>query len=396
MRRVGDVTTFGRSLRDQWYLDSDLTYLNHGTVGAPPKAVIAEQFRMMEEIERHPARFMLRELADTSGEASEPSRLRRAAAAVAPFVGVQPDDLLFVDNITTGANAVLRSFPFDADDEIVVTSLGYGGVTRAAAYAARANGCTLRAIELPGPGAGPHEYVERVEAGLDTRSRILVVDHLAASSALVLPIRDIAEACHRNGTLVLADGAHVPGNIAVDIESLGVDWYTGNLHKWAWTPRSSGVLWAAPEQREHLHPTVISWGLDHGLTAEFDLLGTRDPTAHLTAPFAIELLQSYGEGAVMAYNHRLAWWAGRFLSDAWGTPFTTPESMIGAMVTVRLPRVLGTEPDDAERVRAELDRQRIEVPVTAGPDGLTLRVSAQVYCDRDDIERLAAAVTALA
>ncbi len=389
------MTSFGRSLRDQWYLDPDLTYLNHGTVGAPPRAVIAEQFRLIEEIERHPARFMLRELADTSGEAAEPSRLRRAAAAVAPFVGVRADDLLFVDNITTGANAVLRSFPFDAGDEIVVTSLGYGGVTLAAEYAARTNGCEIRTIELPGPGAAPHEYVERIEAGLGPRSRVLVVDHLAATSALVLPLREIAEVCHRNGTLVLADGAHVPGNIGLDIESLGVDWYTGNLHKWAWTPRSSGVLWAAPEQRAHLHPTVISWGLDHGLTAEFDLLGTRDPTAHLTAPYAIDLIHSHGEGAVMSYNHQLAWWSGQLLADAWDTPFTTPESMIGSMVTVQLPPRLGGTAADAERVRAELDRQRIEVPVATGRDGLTLRVSAQVYCDRDDIELLAAAVTAL-
>ena len=389
------MTTFGRALRDQWYLDPDVTYLNHGTVGAPPRAVIAEQFRLMEEIERHPARFMLRELADTTGEATEPSRLRQAAAQVAPFVGVQPDDLLFVDNITTGANSVLRSFPFRTGDEIVVTSLGYGGITLAATYAARSNGCDLRTIDLPGPGAAPHEYVERIEAGLRPESRVIVVDHLAANSALVLPIREIAEVCHRNGTLVLADGAHVPGNIALDIESLGVDWYTGNLHKWAWTPRSSGVLWAAPEHRDVLHPAVISWGLDHGLTAEFDLLGTRDPTAHLTAPFAIELLHSYGEGAVMSYNHQLAWWSGQYLSDAWGTPFATPEEMIGAMVSVRLPERFGSSADDATRLRDELDRRNIEVPVTAHPDGLTVRVSAQVYCDRDDIEHLAETVTEL-
>ena len=390
------MTTFGRPLRSQWHLDADLTYLNHGTVGTPPKAVLAEQFRLMQEIERYPAQFMLRELADTSGEAIEPSRLRRAAGDVAPFVGVDPDDLLFVDNITTGANSVLRSFPLAPGDEIVVTSLGYGAITLAAGYAARAAGCELRTIELPGPGTPPHEYVERIAAGLGRRSRIIIVDHLAASSALVLPLGEIAEACHRNGTLVLADGAHVPGNIALDIESLGVDWYTGNLHKWAWTPRSSGVLWAAPEQRSHLHPTVISWGLGRGLTAEFDLLGTRDPTPHLVAPFAIELLQSHGDGAVLSYNHELAWWAGQFLSESWGTRFATPESMIGSMVSVKLPPRLGATPEEAERVQAELVRRRIEVPVTAGADGLTLRVSAQIYCDRDDIEVLAAAVAALA
>ena len=116
---------------------------------------------------------------------------------------------------------------------------------------------------------------------------MLVVDHLTPGSALILPLAEIAALCHERGVLVLADGAHVPGNIAVDIESFGVDWYVANLHKWAWAPRSAGLLWAAKQHHEYLHPTVISWGLDHGIAAEFDLLGTRDPSHFLAAPFAI-------------------------------------------------------------------------------------------------------------
>jgi isopenicillin-N epimerase len=391
------MEAFGREMRRQWYLDPNVTYLNHGTVGAPPKAVIAEQFRVIEEIERNPARFMLRELNDPLGRTEEPVRLRRAADLVAPFVGIEPgDDLLFVDNVTTGVNAVLRSFPFRPGDEIVTTSLGYGGITNAASFAARDRGCSFRTIELPGPGAPPSEFVERIADGLSAGSRVLVVDHLTATTALVFPLREIADACHANGTLVLADGAHVPGNIELDISSLGVDWYAGNLHKWAWTPRSSGILWAAPEQREHLHPTVISWGLDHGLTNEFDLLGTRDPTAHLCAPFAIDLLQSYGDGAVMAHNHALAWWAGHRLAEAWDVAFTTPENMIGSMVTVPLPSAFHGDLDDARRLQAVLAGREIEVPITATPDGFTTRLSTQVYCDQDDVERLAAAVLELA
>ena len=239
------------------------------------------------------------------------------------------------------------------------------------------------------------------DAGTSEGRVYLAMEHVAGTtlrgwlSAAPRSWREIAEICHRNGTLVLADGAHVPGNIALDIESLGVDWYTGNLHKWAWTPRSSGILWAAPERRSDLHPAVISWGLDNGLTAEFDLLGTRDPTPHLVAPFAIELMHSYGEGAVMSYNHGLAWWAGQYLSDLWGTAFSTPEEMIGAMVAVRLPDRFGDTTDDAARLQSELEGRGVIVPVTANPYGLTLRVSAQAYCDRADIERLGEAVLAL-
>ena len=340
---------------------------------------------------------MLRELADPHADGiGRTPRMREAAAAVAELVGLaDDDDLVFVDNITSGANAVLRSFPFRAGDEIVVTTLGYGGIVNAARFAARDRGCTLRTIELPRPGAAPEAFVDAVTAGLTTASRLLVIDHLSASTALVLPLAEIAAECHRRGVLVLADGAHVPGNIPVDIDALGVDWYTANLHKWAWAPRSCGILWAAPEHREHLHPAVISWGLDHGITAEFDLIGTRDPTPFLAAPFAIDLMRSFGLDAVHAYNHDLAWQAGHTLTEAWGTRFDTPESMIGSMVTVQLPDRLMSDDGNAERVRSELEALGFEVPIYAGPTALETRVSAQIYCDHDDIVRLAEAVSRL-
>ena len=393
------MPTFGSAMRSEWLLDPDITYLNHGTVGATPRRVLAHQRDITDEIERQPARFMLRELADEHATMTGPSRLRVAAAAVAEFVGVAGEDLMFVDNITTGANAVLRSFPFDAGDEIAVTNLGYGGIVNAATYVTRTIGGTLRTIELPQPGAPRHDYVEAIAAGLGPNTRLLIVDHITPGTAMIMPLAEIAALCRTRGVLVLADGAHVPGNIAVDIDSFGVDWYVANLHKWAWTPRSAGLLWSAKQHQSYLHPTVISWGFDHGIAAEFDLLGTRDPTHYLTAPFAIKLLNEFGgdEGvaAIYHHNHELAWWAGQYLADRWGTRFATPEEMIGSMVNVRLPAELGSTADDAERMRAVLEAGEIEVPIYAGSDGLTARISAQIYCDRADIERLADAVLKL-
>ena len=386
-------------MRSEWLLDPDVTYLNHGTVGATPRRVLAHQRAITDEIERQPAKFMLRELADEHGIMTTPSRMRVAAAAVAEFVGVAGEDLMFVDNITSGANAILRSFPFDTGDEIAVTNLGYGGIVNAATYVTRTIGGTLRTIELPQPGAERGDYVDAIASGLGDHTRMLVVDHMTPGTALILPLAEITALCHERGVLVLADGAHVPGNIAVDIDSFGVDWYVANLHKWAWVPRSAGVLWAAKEHQSYLHPPVISWGLDHGLAAEFDLQGTRDPSHYLTAPFSIQLLNEFGgdEGvaAIYRYNHELAWWAGQYLADRWGTRFTTPEEMVGSMVNVRLPAELGSTTDDAERVRAAIEAEGIEAPIYVAPDGLTTRVSAQIYCDRADIERLGDAVVKL-
>jgi isopenicillin-N epimerase len=236
--------------------DPDVTYLNHGTVGATPRRVLAHQRAITDEIERQPARFMLRELADEHGTMTRPPRMRVAADAVAEFVGVAGEDLMFVDNITTGANAILRSFPFEPGDEIAVTNLGYGGVVNAARYTTRVIGGTLRTIEVPQPGAAPDRYVEAIAAGLGDRTRLLIVDHLTPGSALILPLAEIAQLCRERGVLVLADGAHVPGNIPVDIDSFGVDWYVANLHRaWALAAPACQVGEATPElPAPHGHP----------------------------------------------------------------------------------------------------------------------------------------------
>ena len=244
------MSSFGPALRSEWMLDPAITYLNHGTVGAPPRRVLAAQQAIRDEVESQPARFLLRELADTGGlGVPAHPRMRRAAARVATFVGVEEDDIAFVDNTTTGANAVLRSFPFDADDEILVTSSGYGGVTNAARYAADRAGATVRTVTMPAVGRPPEAFTAAIDDAIGPRTRVLLVDHISAETALVLPAADIAQRCHAKGVLVLVDGARGPGSVALDIPALGVDWYIGNLHKWAWAPRSSGLLWTAKERQ---------------------------------------------------------------------------------------------------------------------------------------------------
>jgi len=389
------MTSFGRSMLEHWLLDPAVTYLNHGTVGATPRRVLAAQQALRDEIERQPSRFLLRELASVrvGGARSAAPRMRLAAQEVAEFLGARGDDLAFVENTTTGANAVLRSLDLAPGDEILVSDLGYGGVVNAARYVARRAGAVVQTVEMPYPVRDPRAVADAFVAGLTPRTRLAVVDHITAESALVLPLAEIAERCRAKGVLVLADGAHAPGAIALDIPSLGVDWYVGNLHKWAFTPRSSGILWAPPERQADLHPTVISWGLDQGMAAEFDLLGTRDPTPYLAAPAALAFLRELGAEAVSAYDHDLAWNGARRLAERWRTPFETPEEMIGTMATVPLPVALGKTREEAGALRdALLFEDAIEVQVHAWRDRLHVRISAQVYNDMADVDRLGEAV----
>jgi isopenicillin-N epimerase len=378
----------------EWLLDPDVTYLNHGTVGAPPRRVLRKQQALRDEIERQPSRFLLRDLA---GEHPAPwrdrSRLREAAAFIAAFLGSRPEDLVFVPSVTTGTNAVLRSVPLGRGDEIVISDLAYGAVTLAADAIARERGATLRTIELPHQARSRDAIVQAFASALTPRTRLVIVDHITAQTALVMPVAEIVAACQGQGIPVLVDGAHAPGALEVNIPALGADYYSANLHKWAHAPRPCGILWAKADRQQTLRHPVVSWGSGKGYPREFDWHATADPTPYLVAPEGIALLQEWGFEAVLGYMHNLAWEAGGLLSTRWATPFETPRDMVGAMVTAQLPERAGSTDEDARRLRLSLlVEDRIEVQLHAWRDRLWARVSAQVYNDRSDIERLADAV----
>jgi isopenicillin-N epimerase len=241
--------------------------------------------------------------------------------------------------------------------------------------------------------------VRAVERAITPRTRLALLDHVTSETALVLPLAEMAAACRARGVAVLVDGAHAPGAIEVDIAALGVDWYVANLHKWAFAPRSCGVLWAAPERRAGLHPCVLSWDVTSGdWLQEFDWTGTRDPSPWLAAPAALAFMRDrLGTEAMRHHNHALAWESARMLAERWRRDWPTPESMVGCMVTVALPERVGpVDAISAQRLRdALLERHAIEVPVIARAGALWLRGSLQVYNEASDVERLAEAVESL-
>jgi isopenicillin-N epimerase len=396
----------GRALLPLWPLDPAITYLNHGTVGATPRAVLDAQQALRDEIERQPARFLLRELTPI-GRPDEPAdqalpggprqRLRAAAAAIAPWFQVAGDDLVFVDNATAGANAVLGSFPLGPGDQVLVTNRTYGGVARAAAHHAARAGASVVVAQLPYPVAGEDELVDALAAALTPRVRLAVLDHVSPETALVMPLARMAALCRERGIAVLADGAHAPGALPVDIPALGVDYYSANLHKWAFSPRSAGFLWAAPARRAGLHPPVISWGVGGGWIAEFDWVGTRDPTPFLCAPDGLRFIEQAlgGHQALWAHNHALAWGTAQALTRAWGLPWTTPRAMVGSMVTLPLPPTFGRGHAAAMSLKAWLLAEaQVEAQILALDEALHWRFSAQAYNDEQDVERFTQALAA--
>jgi isopenicillin-N epimerase len=393
------VPAFGRSLLAQWWLDPDITYLNHGTVGATPRVVLEAQHAWQRRIEAQPAAFLFRELIRLAPDEAGAPRplLRRVADTVGEFVGARGDDIVFVDNASTGINAVLRSLALKPGDEIVVLDQAYGAVVKAAEFVARGAGAKVVVAATPFPVQDDiaQACADAVERVLTPRTRLAVLDHISSETALILPVAAMVERCRAHGVPVLVDGAHAPGAIALDVPALGADWFVGNLHKWAFAPRACGFLWVAPDRHAALHPPVISWGLDVGLAQEFDWTGTRDPSAVLCAPDGIAFMRDVlGLDAMRAWNHDLVWRMAHTLAARWGQPFDTPEPLVGCMASVALPARIQTLGEPAAYALKDwlLHERRIEAQVMPIRGLAHVRLAAQVYNDESDYERLAAAI----
>jgi isopenicillin-N epimerase len=370
----------GAAVRHEWGLDPDFLTVNHGSYGATPLAVLAEQDRWRKRMEAQPTRFFFLEL---------PGALREAAGKLASFVGAKADDVAFVPNATTGANAVLRSLRLQQGDEVVHVSHVYNAVRNTIAHLAGQVGASAVVAEVPFPRPDVATILRSIERAITPRTRIAVIDHITSPSGLVLPIEAIVRLCHAAGVPVLVDGAHGPGQVALDLPALGADWYVATCHKWLCAPKGCGFLYARADRRAELHPVTISHGYGQGFTAEFDWTGTIDPSAFLSLPAAIAFHERLGGTALIERNRRLAREAGDLVAAALRTEVGALPEMAGSMASVRLPLGLESTRAAAVRVRRALQAAGTDAPVHPLAGGLWLRLSAFAYNETDDYQRLA-------
>lgn len=379
------LTVGGHAALKDFALDPAILHLNNGSYGATPRAVLAEQELWRVRMEKNPVRFLTDDL---------PGRLRAGAAEVALRFGGDADGWVFVENATSAVNGVLNSLRLRAGDVLVTTSHAYGAVLKAMRRRAGETGAEVRIAFIPPIVESEDQIVEAIENSLCERTRLLIADHITSPTAIVFPVARIVASARAKNVPILIDAAHVPGQLTLDAPTLGADWYTGNAHKWLFAPKGCGLLWTAPARRNETHPAVTSHGWGSGYAAEFDWIGTRDPSSWLCFGAAAKAHDGFGGAALMARNIALARDAGSILAASMHTPRTAPSTMQCAMTALRLAS-RGT-PEEALKLRRRLAREHnIEVPVFVFEDALWLRVSVQIYNERGDYERLASALSKL-
>ncbi len=390
-------------LARHWTLDPEIAFLNHGSFGACPRAILDEQQRLRAQLEREPVRFFFREA---------PALLDESRAILARFVGADADGIGFVPNATNGVNAVLRSLSFAPGDELLTTDHAYNACKNVLEFVAAASGARVVVAQVPFPVPSEELVVSSVMAAVTEKTKLALLDHVTSPTGLVWPIAQLVAALAARGIDTLVDGAHAPGMLDLDVAAVGAAYYTGNCHKWLCAPKGAGFLHVREDRRDRIRPTSISHGANapaveggpSRFRVEFDWTGTDDPTTYICVGKSIEYLGGLVDGgwpAIRARNRALALAGRTILCEALEQPAPSPESMIGSLAAVLIPdgkSTVKSGPLKTDPLQdALLFQHRIEVPIVPWPrpPKRLCRISAQLYNDLDQVRRLAAALVEL-
>jgi isopenicillin-N epimerase len=369
----------------EWLIDPGTAYLNHGGFGALPVPVAEAAAALRREVEANPTDLFMRRWQ---------AEVDAVRARVAALLGARTDDLVFVPNATTGSATVLAALPLQAGDEIVVTDHRYAAVRSQVDVIAGRRGVVVREAHVPVDVESADAIVDRVLGQVTDRTRLVVLDHIASATGFSFPLDRLVPAVHDAGLPVLVDGAHAPGQVEVDLEALGADFWSGNMHKWGCSPRACAALRTAPRWQDVVRPLVASHDYAKGYQPAFDWTGTADPIPLLAVPATLDFWDSLGWDAVRAEQRRLVGEGARHVAERIGTRVAVRDEFTAAMRLVQLPRPLPVD-DGAALMQRLTTEHKVTAYVTHHDDASYVRVCGQLYNTASDYERLADALVAL-
>jgi isopenicillin-N epimerase len=365
----------------------EIAFLNHGSYGARPRPVFEEHQRWQRELEAQPVEFLGRRF---------PDLLAAARAPLASYLGTSPDNLVFVPNATHGMNIIARSLGLQPGDEVLGTDHEYGAVERTWRFNCERQGAAYKVQPIALPVASSEAVIEQLWRGVTKRTKLIVISHISSPTALVFPVAEIARRAAAQGMLTAVDGAHAPGQVDVNLEAIGADFYVGNAHKWLSASVGAGFLYARPDRQPLLKPLVVSWGWqprEHGSSPfqdYFGWIGTDDPSAYLSVPAAIAFQEAHDWPTVRADCHALARQAQAQIAALTHLSPISPDTADwwGQMCVAPLPT-------DGQLAARELQRRlweefQVEVPIVEWQGWRFVRLSVQAYNSVADVERCVA------
>jgi isopenicillin-N epimerase len=371
------------SLRDDFLLDPQVIYFNHGSFGATPRPVFESYQRWQRELEYQPTEFFGRR----AGGLLEQSR-----AALAGYLGTRSRNLAYVVNATTGLNVVARSLALSTGDEVLASNHEYGALDRTWRYLGKKRGFKYINHPIPLPVTSAADFVDTLWQGVTPRTRVIFLSHITSPTALIFPVEQVCRRARAEGILTVIDGAHAPGQIPLSLDELGADFYSGNLHKWLCAPKGVGFLYARDEMMPNIQPLVVSWGYQSDkpgpspLVDYVEMQGTRDLSAFLAVPDAIRYQAEHHWDAVRASCFSALCQAVTEIAALTGEQPLSPltRQWISQMACAPLPAAA----DVAELHRRLYEEYRIEIPILEWNGRKLARISYQAYNTPEEVQVL--------
>jgi len=383
------ATPSGGSWADSWTLRPGVAFLNHGSFGLVPKSVQLARQEWQRQLYAEPVDFFVRQMEN---------ELSLVAQRVGKFVGAPARDLVFVDNATVAMNIVAQSVPLNPGDEVLLTDHEYGAVRRIWQKRCERTGAKMVVQSLPEPLDSVPALVDRLFSAVNAKTKLLVFSPMTSPTAAILPSREICQRAREAKIMTCLDGPHALATLPLNLEKLGCDFFCASCHKWLCAPNGSGFLYVAKKHQSKLVPITVSWGgslsgLPSTWQDEYNWLGTRDSSANLSIPAALDFLESAGLESFRESTHRLAQSARQRISELTGLAPIVPDSpeWYGPMISLPLP-TQGLSPP-SQWLRDPLhdrlwEENQIEVPITWWRGQRLLRVSCHLYNTTNDIDRL--------
>jgi len=371
-----------QNLKSSFLLRDDITYLNFGSFGACPKPVFEKYQQFQLELEQEPVLFITSSGLKYLGQSRE---------ALGSYLNCHMDDVVFVPNPSFAVNAVAKSLYLKSGDEILTTDLEYGACDKAWNYYCEKSGASYIRQHIPLPVESKEQFVDTFFKGVTAKTKLIFLSHITSSTALRFPVEEICAIARQKGIMTFIDGAHAPGQVSVDLKSLGVDIYTGACHKWMMTPKGSSFLYVRRELQHLIDPLIISWGYKALFPSASQFLdyhqsnGTRDFSAYLTIPTAIQFMKDHNWEKVAADCRKLVQQNAVTLCNLLGSEPLAPvnDHFILQLFSAEIKT---TEPEVLHNLFFE--KYKIQIPVMRHTDKVYLRYSINAFNSQEDLDKL--------
>jgi len=299
---TSDPTRYWSELRKQWLLAPDHINLNCGSVGCTPRPVLQAMIDHILSAEEY------RETPYPWFGYEENTRLHDLRVALAAYLHCDVDELALVRNATEANNVVVNGLDLTPGDEVLLTDQEHpGGFSPLEQKKAR-YGIKLNHVEIPKPPATAEEIVGRFEQALTPRTKLIFFSHITTATGVILPAKQICTMARRHNVMTHIDGAHAIGQIPLDMQDIGCDFYGTSPHKWLMAPKGTGTLYVREGRLKDLWVNIATanWNNYDMKAYRFSWFGTSNLSVMVGLKAALDFHQQLGPEIVYARMHQLA------------------------------------------------------------------------------------------